>query len=261
MVQKLIPEVEREWSKISFKWRRLLPKTKERPPSPIKFKPDEKVLSELIERSNKIINEIISKSKIKASGHAKLITTDKIVIDPRVRWKCQIPVCFGFGTSINCPPHSPNTNEMREIVNSYRYAILISFYPPIKNHVFPSILLGVQGDINLLSQMVGMIETEATYMGYYLAMGFKGGPCVGCGFFSPEYFKDLMQQKKIPPCPVLDNQMCRQYLRARPALEACGVDSFATAVKCGEKAPFVINPEHPKESVPFVVWHGIVLVV
>ncbi|MFX0003793.1 MAG: DUF2284 domain-containing protein [Promethearchaeota archaeon] len=261
MEQKLIPEIEKEWSKISFKWRRLLPKRKDRPPSPIKFEADEKTFNKLIEQSNKIIDEIIEKAKIKASGHAKLITTDKIVIDPRVRWKCQIPVCFGFGTSINCPPHSPTTEEMREIVNSYKHAILISFYPPIKNHVFPSILLGVQGDVNLLNQMVSMIEAEATYMGYYLAMGFKGGPCVGCGFFSPEYFKDLMQQKKIPLCPVLDNQMCRQYLRARPALEACGVDSFATAVKCGEKAPFVINPEHPKESVPFVVWHGIVLIV
>ncbi len=261
MAQKLIPEVEKEWSKISFKWRRLLPKKKDRPPSPIQLKPDEKIFQELIKRANKIIDELIVKSKIKATGHAKLITTDNIVLDPRVRWKCRIPVCFGYGTSINCPPHSPTTEEMREIVNSYQHAILVTIYPPIKNHIFPDILLGVQGDVNLLNQMVSMIEAEATYLGYYLAMGFKGGPCVGCGFFSPEYFKEMMQQKKIPQCPVLDNQMCRQYLRARPSLEACGVDVFATAVKCGEKPPFVINPEHPKESVPYVVWHGIVLII
>ncbi|MFX1364139.1 MAG: DUF2284 domain-containing protein [Promethearchaeota archaeon] len=261
MAQKAIPEVDREWSKISFKWRRLLPIKKDRPPSPIRFEADEEVLEELVDRSNKIIDELIKKSKMNASGHAKLITTDKIVIDPRVRWKCQIPICFGFGTSINCPPHSPTTEQMREIISCYKHAILVTFYPPKKNHVFPSILLGVQGDVNLLNQMVGMIEGEATYMGYYLAMGFKGGPCVGCGFFSPEYFKDIMQQKKIPTCPTLNGEMCRQYLRARPALEACGVDSFATAVKCGEKAPYVINPEHPDESIPFVVWHGIIFVV
>ena len=257
----MIPEVEKEWSKMSFKWRRLLPRKKDRPASPIRFDYDEEVFVELLERSNNIIDEIIKRSKIKGNGHAKLIATSDIVIDPRVRWKCQIPICFGYGTSINCPPNSPTTEEMKEIVSSYKHAILVTFYPPVQNHVFPNILLGVQGDVNLLNQMVSMIEAEATYMGYYLAMGFKGGPCVGCGLFSPEFFKDMMLQKKIPPCPVLDGQMCRQYLRARPALEACGVDSFATAKKCGEKIPFVINPEHPKESVPFVVWHGIILIV
>ncbi|MFX1495791.1 MAG: hypothetical protein ACFFBZ_16020, partial [Promethearchaeota archaeon] len=62
MTQKLIPEVEKEWSKISYKWRRLLPKKKDRPPSPIQFEPDDKIFHELIERSNKIIDEIITKS-------------------------------------------------------------------------------------------------------------------------------------------------------------------------------------------------------
>ncbi|MFX1593721.1 MAG: DUF2284 domain-containing protein [Promethearchaeota archaeon] len=260
MEQKYIPEVDKEWSKIAYKWRRLMPKKRDRPPSPIRFESDMEIINELLKRSDRIIQRIITKSKSKSTGHVKLITTDKIVIDPRIRWKCRIPICFGYGMSINCPPHSPTAEEMREIVDSYKYAILISYYPPVKNQVFPGLLTGAVEDVNLLNQMVSEIELEATYLGYYLAMGFKGGPCVGCGFLSPEYIAELLKQKKNPPCPVLEGNMCRQYLRARPALEACGVDVFATVVKCGEKAPYVINPEHTKKSVPFAVWHGIVLI-
>ncbi|HEY0088551.1 MAG TPA: DUF2284 domain-containing protein [Candidatus Lokiarchaeia archaeon] len=261
MEQKQIPEIEKEFSKISYKWRRVMPKRKDRPPSPIKSEADEDVFKELLNRSNTIIENVIVKSKSKSLGHAKLITTDKIVIDPRVRWKCRIPICFGYGMNLNCPPYSPTAEEMTEIVDCYEYAILISFYPPVKNHVFPGFLTRGHGDVNLLNQMVSEIEAEATYLGYYLAMGFKGGPCIGCGFLSPEYISELMKGKKSVPCPALDGQMCPQYLRARPALEACGVDVFATVVNCGENAPYVINPEHPKESVPYVGWHGIVLII
>lgn len=261
MIRNQIPEAEKEWSKISYRWRRILPKKKDRPPSPLKIKANMDVFNELLERSNQIIQKVITKSKSKSSGHAKLINTDKIVIDPRVRWKCRIPLCFGYGMNLNCPPHSPTTEEMREIVKCYEYAILVSFYPPVKNHIFPGFLTRGHGDVNLLNQMVSEIEAEATYLGYYLAMGFKGGPCVGCGFLSPEYIAELIKGKKNPPCPALEGQMCPQYLRARPALEACGVDVFATVINCGEKPPYVINPEHSKEAVPYVAWHGIVLII
>ncbi len=261
MQRKVIPEIERYMSKISYKRRNPLPERKDRPPSPVRREPDMEVFEELAKRSNKIIEDVISNAKSDSTGHAKLITTDKIVLDPRVRWKCRIPVCFGYGMTLNCPPHSPTTEEMRGIVDSYKHALLVSFYPPVKNHVFPGYLTQAHGDVNLLNEMVTKIEAEATYLGYYLAMGFKGGPCVGCGFLSPEYVVDLNKGKKTPLCPSLDGQMCSQYLRARPALEAVGVDVFATVINCGEKDPYIINPQHPAESVPYVGWHGIVLII
>ncbi len=261
MVREPIAEVDREWSKIEYKRRPTMPKQKDRPPSPIVMEPKEDILNELLKRSNEIINDAIIRGKSKGTGHATRITTDKIVMDPRVRWKCRIPICFGYGMTLNCPPHSPTTEEMTEIVNSYKEAILITFNPPPKNAVFPDYPIASPDDINLLNQMVSRIEADATYLGYYLAMGFKGGPCCGCGFLSPEYLKDSFKRNKLPPCPSLNGEMCPQYLKARPALEACGVDVFATAVKCGERTPYVINPEHSKKAVPFAVWHGIVLVV
>ncbi|MFX1338678.1 MAG: DUF2284 domain-containing protein [Promethearchaeota archaeon] len=261
MQRKVIPEIERRWSNVSYKRRNPLPEKKDRPPSPIRRKADLEVFEELNKRSNDIIQKVISNAKSNSTGHAKLITTEKIVIDPRVRWKCRIPVCFGYGMSLNCPPHSPTTEEMREIVANYKHGILVCFYPPVENHVFPGFLTRAAGDVNLLNEMVTRIEAEATYLGYYLAMGFSGGPCLGCGFISPEYVVDVAKGKKLPRCPALEGQMCSQYLRARPSLEACGVDVFATVTNCGEKTPYVINPEHPAKSVPFCAWHGIVLII
>lgn len=37
---------------------------------------------------------------------AKIITTDLIVIDERVRTKCIYPKCTSYGTNANCPPYA-----------------------------------------------------------------------------------------------------------------------------------------------------------
>ncbi|MBN1802133.1 MAG: DUF2284 domain-containing protein [Candidatus Lokiarchaeota archaeon] len=256
-----IPDVDREDSKMAYKWRRVLPKKYGREPSPMQLEPKQEIFDELLKRANKYIKDAIEKYKVECVGHAKFIDPRNVIIDPRVRMKCRVPICFGYGSNLNCPPHSPTAEEMREIVDCYNYAIMVSIYPPVENNIFPSILTGVHGDVNLLNEIVSWVEAEATYLGYYLAMGFKGGPCVGCGMWTAEFFKDLMQQKKLPKCPSLEGELCRQYLRARPALEACGVDVFATAVKCGEKPLYVINPEHDKTGVPYVAWHGIVFIM
>ncbi len=261
MQRRIIPEIERRMSNISYKRRNPLPAKKDRPPSPVRNVADMEVFKELVSKSNKIIEDVIANAKSQSTGNARLITTDKIVIDPRVRWKCRIPVCFGYGMTLNCPPHSPTTEEMREIVSCYEHGILVAFYPPVENHVFPGYLSRAAGDVILLNEMVTKIEAEATYLGYYLAMGFGGGPCLDCGLLSPEYVVDVAKGKRFPQCPALDGQMCSQYLRSRPSLEACGVDVFATVVNCGLKSPYVINPEHPAESVPFVAWHGIILII
>jgi len=80
------------------------------------------------------------KYEARASGDACAITTDQIVNDPRVRWKCIIPLCFGNGSSSCCPPNSPTHKEMKELVSSHKHAILIRYMPKVKNHVYPAFL-------------------------------------------------------------------------------------------------------------------------
>jgi predicted metal-binding protein len=259
--QKKNAEYEREKSRILLDRRDPLPKKKDRPPSPIKKELEPKDLDTLVQLAKNAIEEVSERTNARATGKACKITTDQIVIDPRVRWKCIIPVCFGYNSSPCCPPNSPNTEEMREIVSQYKHAILIRYEPKAKDHVYPAFLTSTVQHVNELNEIVSIVEVEACYLGYYLAMGFKGGPCTACGIFSPEYVSDWIMGKAIPTCPVLEGKMCDQWLRARPALEACSVDVFATARNAGWEEPYVIMPEHPKTSVPCVSWHGIVLII
>ena len=54
---------------------------------------------------------------------AKIITADMVIIDERVRAKCIYPKCEYYGTSAHCPPHAMDLEQVRKIVNSFRYAI------------------------------------------------------------------------------------------------------------------------------------------
>ncbi len=113
---------------------------------------------------------------------------------------------------------------------------------------------------NKIGEVVSMVEAEANYIGYYLAMGFKGGPCGFCGLFSEDYIREWFLEKKVPiKCAVLNNEMCPQYLKSRPALEACGIDVFATVRNVGWEM-WIIMPETDPAKIPCSQWVGLVLV-
>ena len=184
-----------------------------------------------------------------------------IVMDLRVRWKCIIPTCFGYGVTAHCPPNSPTYEQMKEIVSAYKYALFFRYSPLVTRNLVPA--YGTEGGqiANETNEIAGIVEAEAGYMGYYLAMGFKGGPCALCGMFSPQILADWALGKEIPKCDVLEGKMCAQFLKARPALEACSVDVFATAKKIGWESPYIIMPEHSEKSVPNANWFGMVLLI
>jgi len=260
-VSKKIPEHEREKSTVGLDRKGGTLSSQDRSPSPPKFEADEKDFEVLIEYAKKTIEDIAKRYKNKATGDAKIIKTEDIVMDMRVRWKCIIPTCFGYGSSPHCPPNSPTYEEMKEIVSNYKYAIMVKYSPRIRTMIMPRYAReGIQV-ANEVGELVSMVEAEAGYMGYYLAMGFKGGPCGFCGILSPEYIADFVLGRDLPRCAVLEGKMCNHFLQARPALEACSVDVFATAKKAGWDPPYIIMPEHPRKSVPCVSWYGIVLLV
>jgi predicted metal-binding protein len=66
------------------------------------------------------------------ANDAKIIKTDSIVTAAWVRWKCKYG-CNGYGSSLCCPPNSPTCLETRELINSYRDALLVHFTEDIKN--------------------------------------------------------------------------------------------------------------------------------
>jgi predicted metal-binding protein len=128
------------------------------------------------------------------------------IIDPKtvetaswVRWKCQFG-CGGYNSSLMCPPHSPTPEETRKVLDSYKWAILF------------------EGGRRDTKEIATKMEREIFLSGYYKALGLGAGPCrlcASCAF----------------------DEGCRHPDEARPAMEACGIDVFATVRKHG----FTIN--------------------
>ncbi|MDH4267474.1 MAG: DUF2284 domain-containing protein, partial [Deltaproteobacteria bacterium] len=60
--------------------------------------------------------------KLGARG-AKIISPSQVVTAPWVRWKCQFG-CGGYGSSLMCPPYTPQPEETRKMLDGYKRAIL-----------------------------------------------------------------------------------------------------------------------------------------
>jgi hypothetical protein len=59
-----------------------------------------------------------------ASG-ATVIPAEKVHVDKRVRIKCIIPKCPEYGGSAQCPPHTMEHDKMSELVQAFKYALLV----------------------------------------------------------------------------------------------------------------------------------------
>jgi predicted metal-binding protein len=114
-----------------------------------------------------------------------------------VRLKCQFG-CDGYGQCLVCPPFTPTPGEMRKVLDCYQRAVLIHFSPDAQ-----------------IKATVAELEREFFLQGAWKAFGLGAGPCYFC-----------------KSCPV-EEKLCRHADRARPAMEACGIDVFSTARKFG----------------------------
>jgi predicted metal-binding protein len=128
---------------------------------------------------------------------AVVVQTSRVVTAPWVRMKCQFG-CAGYGTSLCCPPRTPAPDEMRKILDSYAFGILL--HRQIK-----------KGDkqVERLSETAVDIERSLFLDGYYKAWTLGSGPCGGC--------------------KTCNMKACLHAERTRPSMEACGIDVFATA--------------------------------
>jgi predicted metal-binding protein len=130
---------------------------------------------------------------------AKIIDPRTVETAPWVRWKCQFG-CGGYNSSLMCPPHSPTPEQTRKVLDSYKRAILFE-----------------AGRLDA-KELAVKIERETFLSGYYKAFGLGAGPCRLCNSCAFE-------------------KGCRHPDEARPAMEACGINVFATVRKHG----FTIN--------------------
>lgn len=129
------------------------------------------------------------------ANDGKIIKTDSIVTAAWVRWKCRYG-CDGYGSSLCCPPNSPTHQETRELVDSYKNALMVHFTEDIESATVDP------------TEVITMLERDIFLAGYYKAFGLGAGPCRLC-----------------EECTI---KKCRHARTARPSMESCGIDVFST---------------------------------
>ncbi len=145
--------------------------------------------------SNKELSDI---TKLKAGViETRIISPSDVETAVWVRLKCQFG-CGGFGQCLVCPPFTPSSDEMRKVLDSYRRVILIHFDRKAN-----------------IKATVAELERDIFLRGAWKDFGLGAGPCPFCR-----------------ECDV-EEQQCRHPERARPSMEACGIDVFSTVKKMG----------------------------
>jgi len=147
---------------------------------------------------------------------AKVVDAGSVVTAAWVRQKCQYG-CGGYGSNLCCPPYTPTPDETRRVLDCYERAILVHCAPQME-----------------VKPLVVALEREVFLAGYYKAFAYGAGPCSLCD-----------------KCTL---ERCVHPSDARPAMEACGIDVFATARAAGFPIEVVTDYDCPQN------YYGLVLV-
>ena len=156
-------------------------------------------------------------AKQKGAVLARRIAVEKVVVDERVYYKC-LYGCPSYDSSKMCPPNTPLPQDFERALRKFRFGVLVKTRP------------------HEINEIVVEVERKAFLLGHYLALGLRGGPCMLCD-----------------ECTDLD-EPCRHPEKARPSMEALGIDVFATLKNAG------IPAELKKSSEDEWFFHGLILV-
>ncbi len=155
---------------------------------------------------------------------AKVIPVRNVVTAEWVRLKCQFG-CDGFGKGLCCPPRTPTPEEMRRVLGAYRHALIYSYVCTRSDYTMKR---------RRMRQLVAELERAAFLDGHYKAFGLADGPCRLC--------RD---------CDLTGD--CRHPEDARPSMEACGIDVYATARKSGIKLEVATRRNGPSKHINLVL--------
>jgi predicted metal-binding protein len=193
------------------------------------------------------------------------LSATEIVLDERVFLKCLVPVCSFYGRNLMCPPNLMPLSQFRKILADYSAAILIRIENPqgkttketgrtgdlsgawrsadlsingkaVDQGLDSRYFQALNGAKEKLLEVIERTEAMCFQAGYRFAAGFSAGGCVLCD-----------------QCVGAGgSQGCRHPFRARPSMEAMGIDVVATAERVGLELSF---GEETARS-----WLGLVLV-
>ena len=184
----------------------------------------------------------------KGAADAKIIPTEKVIVEDRVVLKCKVG-CNHYGKTLACPPYTPTAEEFRKIVSEYSFAMFMKFTSTAEAE--PEVLAKLmvaesdptvskeikekaakfwqnwKDDKHKMLQSVVDLEKAAMNKGYSLALSFVSGHCQLCEKCNTE------------------TRICRHPELARWSEDAIGVNVKKTAANAGITVtfPFVKNPE------------------
>ena len=151
-----------------------------------------KMMPESIRSNRELIQEALDFGCAKA----KVISTEAISLANWVKLQCQFG-CSNHSKLFTCPPFTPESEEMAEILEEYDQALLIY----------------AKDDTNV-QEIVLHLETRFKQKGYQKAFALGAQPCNLCD-----------------PCTI--STFCQYPEKARPTLQACGIDVKATVSNIG----------------------------
>jgi predicted metal-binding protein len=151
----------------------------------------------------KDLESFCATAKKLGAANAVVISPQQVVTAEWVRLRCQYG-CSEFGLSLTCPPHSPTPSTTRKMLDEYQTAILLH-----------------SDNGQAVKEIARELEKVVFLAGYYKAFSFQCGPCCKC--------RQCVVLKSADGKPL----ECRHPDIARPAMEAAGIDVYATAHAAG----------------------------
>jgi predicted metal-binding protein len=159
----------------------------------------------------KIIEAIRRKAEQLGVSSTKPIRTEDVYVEHWVRQKCQYG-CPRYGKRFTCPPYSPTPEETSRILQRYRQALLIQF---ADLH---------EGRRPKVHEIMFKLEREAFLSGLYKAFAYAAGPCRLCRNCVAEEIESPNEHSR---------KECKFPEKARPSMEAVGIDVFQTVSRAG----------------------------
>ena len=75
--------------------------------------------------SPKRFSEFVEVALRAGATAAKIIPSEWVVIDERVRFKCEVPRCAGYGQFLTCPPYVMSVDAFSKIRSGYKWGLLV----------------------------------------------------------------------------------------------------------------------------------------
>ncbi|MGV8079587.1 MAG: DUF2284 domain-containing protein [Syntrophales bacterium] len=160
------------------------------------------------------------------------ISIESVVVDERVRLKCQVPLCDSYGRNFTCPPLLPPVSEFREMLARFDGAVLVQVSAEGPFHPQEDVFIYAKQ----LHDLMNSAERMAFEGGFRFATALIGGCCRLCDECAA----------------VRPGEPCRHPFRARPSMEAMGIDVMATLDKAGLPGRFPVRDR--------VDWTGLLLI-